>query len=95
VYTSLAQAYEQAKIEEVRDTPVLSIVVPPSLPAKGDSRDLAKRGIVLTVFFAVLGGLVSLVRDYTQEHGTDPAMLELRSAWQALRRPRTRPGHAG
>jgi uncharacterized protein involved in exopolysaccharide biosynthesis len=95
VYTSLAQAYEQAKIEEVRDTPVLSIVVPPSLPAQGDSRDLAKRGIVLTVFFAVLGGLVSLVRDYTQEHGTDPAMLELRSAWQALRRPRTRPGHAG
>jgi len=36
LYTSLSQAYEQAKIEEVRDTPVFTVVERPDLPIRPD-----------------------------------------------------------
>jgi uncharacterized protein involved in exopolysaccharide biosynthesis len=92
VYTSLAQAFEQARIEEVRDTPVLSILGTPTLPARGDSRGLATRGIVLTVLFAVLGGLVALAREYGRANQAAPAMTELRAAWATFRRRRSDAG---
>ena len=34
VYSSLAQAFEQARIEEVRNTPVVTLVDPPNLPGQ-------------------------------------------------------------
>lgn len=49
VVTTLAQAVEQAKIEEVRDTPILSILQRPRQPAFPDSRG--------TIGRALLGGL--------------------------------------
>ena len=36
VFTTLAQALEQAKIEEVRDTPVITVVQRPELPVRPD-----------------------------------------------------------
>lgn len=48
---SLSQAFEQARIDEVRDTPLISPVEAPSLPVRRDSRGLVR--LILTG--AVLG----------------------------------------
>ena len=52
VFTTLSQAVEQAKIEEVRDTPVLTIVQAPEAPVRPD-----RRGVVFKAILALLGGL--------------------------------------
>ena len=55
VHTSLVQAYEQARIEEVRDTPVLTVIDPPEGSA------VRRRGGVVKAFVGlVLGGLVAV-----------------------------------
>ncbi len=48
--SSLAQAYEEARIREVRDTPAIAIVESPAVPARADSR---RRGL-----FAAAGGVL-------------------------------------
>lgn len=53
VYTSLAQNYEQARIDEVRDTPVITVIESPSFPVRP-----APRGLVKRVFTALLLGLL-------------------------------------
>lgn len=53
VYTTLSQAYEQARIDAVRDTPLISVVEPPVVPAEPDSRGLARAAIS-----GLFGGLV-------------------------------------
>jgi len=63
VYTSLAETYENSKIEEVRDTPVFTVVEPPVPPARADSRNLFGWGI--GGFF--LGLVVALVLALTRE----------------------------
>ena len=40
LYTTLSQSFEQAKIEEVRDTPVITVVEPPEAPVRPDPRGL-------------------------------------------------------
>ncbi len=101
VVRSLTQAYEQARIEEVRDTPLLSVVQPPDPPLQPDRRGLAVR----TVLGALLGGVVSVVlsllslvlaalrRSRPQEY--DAVVSALRAAgadvlrpWRLLRSPR-------
>jgi uncharacterized protein involved in exopolysaccharide biosynthesis len=62
VYSALEQAYYKARLDEVRDTPSISILERPVLPPKPRSRFLALRlgfGFVLGV---VLTGLVLLIR---------------------------------
>jgi uncharacterized protein involved in exopolysaccharide biosynthesis len=49
VYTSLIQNGEEARIREVRDTPVITVLEEPRLPVVGESRKAAQK--------AVLGGL--------------------------------------
>lgn len=62
VYTQLVQLLEQAKVDEVRDTPVLTIVQSPETPVLPDSRGLLT-GIVLGAFLGVFVGCVlALVR---------------------------------
>jgi uncharacterized protein involved in exopolysaccharide biosynthesis len=46
VYTSLAQMYEQARIDAVRNTPVVTIVDPPSIPLRPDSRLLVVKVLI-------------------------------------------------
>jgi uncharacterized protein involved in exopolysaccharide biosynthesis len=53
VYTTLSQSLERAKIDEVRDTPVITVIDPANLPARADSRHLGEAG--------ALGALVALV----------------------------------
>lgn len=56
-YTSLLQSQEEARIREVRDTPVITILEKPVLPVIPESRHLvanAAMGGILGVFFALV-----------------------------------------
>jgi uncharacterized protein involved in exopolysaccharide biosynthesis len=55
IYSTLAQSYEQARIEEVRDTPLITIVERPIVPPRADSRSVVlKAGLALLL--GLLGG---------------------------------------
>jgi uncharacterized protein involved in exopolysaccharide biosynthesis len=56
VYTSLVQAYDRAKIEEVRDTPVITILQAPEQPVRADPLGLLLK-MSLTVVVAMMVGI--------------------------------------
>lgn len=62
VYTSLAQNYEQARIDEVRDTPALTVIESPSLPVRPAPRGLVRRVFVALLIGLLLGTLPLLLR---------------------------------
>jgi uncharacterized protein involved in exopolysaccharide biosynthesis len=53
VVTTLAQLVEQSRVDEVRDTPVITVIEPPVLPARPDSRHL-----VANAAFAFIASLL-------------------------------------
>jgi len=100
VYASLAQSYEQARIDAVRDVPVITVVERPSRPAQPEPRGLVWRAL-LGLF---LGGVVAVSWAFGREilaasRETDPddyaefarlkrdASEDLRRLWLRVRRP--------
>ena len=63
VYNSLATAYEQAKIEEVRDLPVITVLEPPEFPIMPDPRGGKRRTLIGILAGLLLGTLVAFGRD--------------------------------
>lgn len=64
VFTTLAEAHEQARISEVRNTPVITVVERPELPVKADPR-----GRVLKLALGVvLGGMLGVFLAFGQEY---------------------------
>lgn len=62
VYNSLSQSYEQARIEEVRSTPVLTMVDEPTPPELPDRRGLTQLVLGVAVLAAALSvGLILLL----------------------------------
>jgi uncharacterized protein involved in exopolysaccharide biosynthesis len=53
IVAALAQSYEQARIDEVRNTPVITIVQLPEVPVRPDSRGV--------IFKSLLGALLGLM----------------------------------
>lgn len=62
VYTTLAQSYEAARIDEVRNTPVITIVEPPDRPAKPDARLALVKALLAGLLGMGLGALAAAVR---------------------------------
>jgi uncharacterized protein involved in exopolysaccharide biosynthesis len=61
VFMSLTQAYEDARIREVRDTPVITVFEPPSAPSLPQ-----RRGLLIGVLLgSVLGGLIGVLLSFT------------------------------
>lgn len=93
VYTSLAQAYEQARIEEVRDTPVITVVEQPDRPVRPDRRGAARSALVALIAGAMLGTLFAFVMTIMEreralnEDEIAAVQAELRQAVGELRRP--------
>jgi len=56
IVTSLSQSFEQARIDEVRDTPVITIVEKPEIPVYPNPRNLYVKGLL----GLVLGALISI-----------------------------------
>lgn len=72
VFTSLSQSYAQAKIDEVRNTPVITVVEQPEAPARPDDRRLVLKttlGLLIGGIFAVLWavGRGMIARDRQRE----------------------------
>ena len=102
VVTSLAQAYEQARIDEVRDTPVITIVERPNMPVFSDSKHLIITGILaviaglmLGIFFAfgyelVRKGKEENIGEFDQFYILKKRTLEdLRRPWKLFKKPST------
>jgi uncharacterized protein involved in exopolysaccharide biosynthesis len=99
LYNSLSQAYESAKIEEVRDTPVLTIVEPPDLPARPVPRGVVKKSAMALAVGLLLGVLLAFTRDLMSRSGQEAgdefaeftalrraALDDLLHPWRPLRR---------
>jgi len=85
--TALLESSERARIEEVRNLPVLTLVDGPEGAAEPRPRHTVLRVIAGVLFGAALGWVAGMVRLswIRLREGGDPAVLELRGAWSGLR----------
>ncbi len=104
VVTTLQQSAEQAKIEEVRDTPTVTAVERPTLPVRPDSRGTLKFALIGAVLGTFLGMGLAFVREAISRPSLRAtsdyeefvrlrreAFHDLLHPWKALRRRRSRP----
>ncbi len=104
LFNSLAQSYEQAKIEEVRDLPVITVVEPPELPIEPDARGGVRKtmiGIAVGLVFGMLLAFAShLLEAHRDAHTDDFARFsalksetldDLRHPWRIFTRLLSRP----
>lgn len=63
VFTSLTQSYEEARIREVRDTPVITVLEPPSVPAEPAPRGRLIRVLLGLILGGVFGALLAFASD--------------------------------
>ena len=81
--TSLAQAYESARIEEVRNTPVITLIDPPRVPAIRDPKGrllILMLGIILGLMGGTLAAFVLNSIDRARTVGSAD-FRELSAAW--------------
>ncbi len=69
LYTSLAQAFEQAKIDEVRDTPVITVVQRPFVPVRPDPRGIVAKTAAALLLGAALGIAIAFLQRLWQRGG--------------------------
>lgn len=85
VLTTLMQSYEQARISEVRDTPVITVLQVPFLPPGPDDRRLvlsAALGIILGGMAGIV--LAFLVEAFRRPSAGDPAREDFQRTWDGL-----------
>ena len=61
VYTTLMQSYEEVRMREVRDTPVITVIDQPSVPAKPAPRGRGSRALLGLLLGMMLGALLVFV----------------------------------
>jgi uncharacterized protein involved in exopolysaccharide biosynthesis len=66
VLAMMLNTYEQAKIDEVRNTPVITVVDRPSMPARADSRGLMVRVVLGLVAGLFLGVVLVLWKEFAR-----------------------------
>jgi len=66
VVTTLVQAFEQARIDEVRDTPVITVVGTPRTPVLADSNRLPLRGILALIVGLMTGFFLAQSIEFMQ-----------------------------
>jgi uncharacterized protein involved in exopolysaccharide biosynthesis len=63
IYSSLLNAYETARIEEVKDLPVITVIEPPELPIGPNMRGGVRKTAIGLLIGFVLGCLIAFARD--------------------------------
>lgn len=87
VTTSLTQAYEQARIEEVRNTPVVTTLAAPQVPVRPDPRGTVKAVLLGLALGLLFGILVAIGREFLRVvRLLDPRAYDEFSAHLHLRR---------
>jgi uncharacterized protein involved in exopolysaccharide biosynthesis len=97
VFTSLAQAYEQSRIEEVRNIPVITIIEPPTLPVRPEGRGVVRWGILALVAGLVLAVVLAFTLEFFRQSGAEEgeeytefarlrreALYDLQRPWRLL-----------
>ena len=84
VYTTLVQSFEQARISEVRDTPVITVLQAPFLPPADD-----RRLVLFAALGIVLGGMAGVVLAFVVEAlrrpaPGDPGREDFQATWQGF-----------
>jgi len=64
MYTGLQESYENARITQVRDTPLITVVEPPRRPVYPDSRRIPLRALLGTLVGGMVGVLVAFLREF-------------------------------
>jgi uncharacterized protein involved in exopolysaccharide biosynthesis len=87
VMTTLVQSSIQARIAEVRDTPVITVLQQPYFPPRNDPR----RRVLTAALGLVLGGMLGIVMAFLVEafrrpNPADPARADFERTWQGFRR---------
>lgn len=88
VVNALAQQYEEVRMREVRDTPIITVIEPPALPARRNPRQLGLLLIAALLASLGAGTLVVLAREAWWRDGTatgDPAFAVLAGEWSRIR----------
>jgi uncharacterized protein involved in exopolysaccharide biosynthesis len=91
--TLLQQTAEQARMDAVRDTPVLTVVEPADIPTRADSRGLLKFGLLGVFLGGALGVGLALARNVLERTGTatSPEFQEFRRLSREARSDLTHP----
>jgi uncharacterized protein involved in exopolysaccharide biosynthesis len=63
VFTSLTQSYEEVRLREVRDTPVITVIEAPTLPVRPEPRWLVQALLFGLVVGGMFGGTIALIAD--------------------------------
>jgi uncharacterized protein involved in exopolysaccharide biosynthesis len=108
VVMTLQQSAEQAKIEEVRDTPTITLVESSSLPVRPDPRGTIKFALIGAFLGTFLGIAIAFVRETLSRPSVRAtsdydefvrlrreALSDFRHPWRALRRRRSRKEQPG
>lgn len=77
VVASLSESFERAKIEEVRNTPIITVLQPPGVPVEPEPRRLIVNLLLAIVAGAIIALVWSLGVEWTQaSKRSDPASYE-------------------
>jgi len=93
LYTATAQAYQQVKIEELRNARSISVIESPEVPPIANPRGLLKTTLLGSLVGFLVGSLLALFREYLLKtrlvrprEGEEFRALK-RALWQDLRSP--------
>ena len=64
LYLEVSQAYERARIEEVRDTPVISMVDRPETAVLANPRGIVSKSLIALIAGGVLGVFIAFAREF-------------------------------
>jgi uncharacterized protein involved in exopolysaccharide biosynthesis len=95
IVISLSQQYEDARIREVRDTPVITVIEQPTLPVFSDPKGRALLVIVTTFVSFFLGVAITITRagwHRQRRLATDSSYSMLANEWQRVRGRLSRKG---
>jgi uncharacterized protein involved in exopolysaccharide biosynthesis len=85
VLTTLIQSYIEARISEVRDTPVITVLQEPYLPPRHDPRRRILFGLLGVVLGGMLGTVLAfLVEAFARPSSGDPAREDFDRAWNTV-----------
>lgn len=71
VYTTLSQSFEEARIREVRDTPVITLVESPTVPARSEPRGRTKVLLLGIMLGGFIGGVLVLASSTLERRRAD------------------------